>query len=143
MTRNGFGLTGNVLCRVDLLLKLKCECARVMDPIVGFWLGTTRSATRDKSCAGMLRVPISKTGKELRKDYSRKTLPSAKKSTEPRCSRRSLVPRPLCRPCSRASRRLHQPILRFSLAARLEQAKNLSPAPSTDGQSAPRARSFV
>src|SRR5882762_2611007 len=127
-----------------LLASWNCDYAEVMEVIVGFWLVTTRCATTtDKSCVGTFHVPISKTGSELRKDYNRKTSPSGKKSTKPRCLRRSLEPRPLCELCSRSSPRLRQPILRFSLPVRPEQARSLSPALSTDDQIAPRARSSV
>jgi PAS domain S-box-containing protein len=50
---------------------------------------------------------------------------------------------PLWKQCSRASPRLHQLILRFSLRVRPEQARSLSPALSTDGQIAPRAHLSV
>ena len=49
------------------------------------------------SDVGMLRIPISTTAREPRRGCKKKTSPSAKKSTGPRCSRRLLEPRPLCK----------------------------------------------
>ena len=97
----------------------------------------------DKSCVGTWPVRISKTGSALRRDYSRKTLPYGRKSTKPRCLRRSLEALPFCKPCSRAFRRLHLPIPRFSSPARRERARSLSPALFTGDQIAPRAHSSV
>src|ERR1700723_1773442 len=66
MIQNASGLYGIVPCRVALLLKSKCGCARVMETIVGFWLGTTPcSTTRGKCYVGTLRVSISTTANEM------------------------------------------------------------------------------
>src|SRR6267142_4115249 len=135
-----------ILSVLHLTVRLagNCDYAEVMEVIVGFWPVTTQCATKmDESCVGTFHVPISKTGSRLRKDYNRKTSPSGKKSTKPRCLRRSLEPLPLCTLCSRASPRLRRQILRFSLPVRPEQARSLSPALSTDDQIEPRARSSV
>src|SRR5258708_14285437 len=104
-----------VLGLTVLLASWNCDYAEVMEVIVGFWLDTTRCATTtDKSCVGTFHVPISKTGSELRKDYNRKTSPSGKKSTKPRCLTRSLDPPLLSKRYSRAFPRSRQVIPRFS-----------------------------
>ena len=75
------------------------------------WFLVRYNAVRDhgaKSCGGTFHVPISKTASRLRSDYSRKTSPSGKKSTKPRCLRRSSERRRLCKPCSRGFPRLRR-----------------------------------
>lgn len=75
MIQNASRLYGTVPCRVALLLKSKSGCAKVMETIVGFWLGTTPcSTTRGKCYVGTLRVSISTTANEMsaavRSDFS-------------------------------------------------------------------------
>ena len=72
-----------------------CGCANMMEAIAGFWLATIRCATtRDRSCAGMLRVPISKTASRLRRNCNKKTPLCVRKSTKPRCLKRLSGPLP-------------------------------------------------
>src|SRR5258708_38944850 len=80
----------------SLLTSWNYGCGRVMEVIVGFWLGTTPCSTSgDTLSVGMLRVPISKTARRLRRDCDRKTSRYVKKSPQPRCLNRLLGPRPL------------------------------------------------
>jgi PAS domain S-box-containing protein len=87
---------GDRALAVALLTRWSCGCASMMEAIAGFCLVTARCATtRDRSCAGMLRVPISKTASGLRRNCSKKTRLCAKKSIKPRCLKRLSEPLPL------------------------------------------------
>jgi len=67
-----------------------CGCVSSMEVTAGFWLVPTRcSMTRGTLFVGMLLPPISKTANELKKGCNRKTSLCARKSTRPRCLRRS------------------------------------------------------
>jgi PAS domain S-box-containing protein len=50
---------------------------------------------KDSSCVGMLRVRTSRIAREPRRNFSRKMLPFARRSTRPRCSRKLLAHRVL------------------------------------------------
>src|SRR5580704_16806630 len=114
-TGSGNSIILLVLSLTVLLASWNCDYAKVMEVIIGFWLVTTLSATAtDKSTVGTFHAPISKTGRGLRRSYDRKTSRFRKKSTRPRCSRRSLEPRRLCKPYSHASPRLLPAIQRYS-----------------------------
>src|ERR1700733_10757094 len=69
MTGSGKSLILPVLGLTVLPASWNCDCAEVMEVIVGFWLVTTQCATTtDKSSVGTFHVPISKTGSGLKTD---------------------------------------------------------------------------
>src|SRR5712692_4796227 len=69
-TGSGNSIILLLLSLTVLLASWNCDYAKVMEVITGFWLVTTLSATAtDKSTVGTFHVPISKTGRGLRKSY--------------------------------------------------------------------------
>src|ERR1700722_1238529 len=91
MTGTGSTVILIVLSLVGKVLSWSCAYAKLMQVIAGSWLVATRCAmARDKLRVGISRAPILKTAKELRRDCDRKTSLYVKKSTKPRCLKRSL-----------------------------------------------------
>src|SRR5258708_6933054 len=139
-TGSGNSIILLVLRLTVLLASWNCDYAKVMEVIIGFWLVTTLSATAtDNSSVGTFHVPISKTGRGLRKRYDRKTSRSGRKSTKPRCSKRSWGPPPLCNLCCRGFLQWLQVIRRFSSPVKREREKSLWHERSTDDPVAVRA----
>src|SRR6266852_2435408 len=80
---------GVVLHQLALLTNWKCGCAKVMEVFVGFYLVSIRcTTTRDRSTVGMLRLRILMSAREPKRNFSRRTLPFARRSTRLRCSRK-------------------------------------------------------
>src|SRR5258707_4906677 len=124
------GRIGSGLHQMALLTNQRCGSANVMEVFAGFWFVSIRCTTkRDGSRVGILRVPTLTTASELRRNSSWRTPLSVKKSTKPRCLKRLSGPPPLCKPCSRASPKLHQAIPRFSSRVKREQEKSLLHVP--------------
>src|SRR6267143_882489 len=84
------------LAPVAPLSRWNCECAYVMELIAGSWFALTHCATkRDRLRVGMLPRQISKTASRRKTSFVTKTSLCAKKSTKPRCLKRSLEHLPL------------------------------------------------
>src|SRR4029077_402770 len=104
-----------VLYQVALLTSWRCGCAKLMEVIVGFWLGTTLCATtKVRLCDGMLPAPTLRIASRAKTDFGAKTSLSEKKSIRPRCSKRLLELLQLCKLCYRAFPKLRRAILRSS-----------------------------
>src|SRR5207247_7714839 len=99
-----------------------------MGSIVGSSSVTTRSATnRDTSCVGMQRELISTTANAARNGRKMKISCYAKKSTVPRCSKRSLGLANHFAACCRKWQRWRQRILLFSYWGKAELERYSSP----------------
>src|ERR1700683_1888347 len=89
-----------VLSLVWLVSSWSYVYAKVTEVIAGFWLVATHCATsRDRLHVGMLRAPILKTARELRRGCDRRTSLYVKKSIRHRCSKRLLERLQLCKLC--------------------------------------------
>ena len=97
MTGNGRrALIPIVLAPVGPLTSWSCVCAKGTELIAGFWLVTIQCATtRDRLRDGMWPAPTSKTASRRKTGFAAKTSLCVKKSTKPRCLKRSLEHLPL------------------------------------------------
>ena len=78
-----------VLVLLALLSSWRCDCAKLMEVIVGFSFGTILWATtKGRSRDGMLPVPTSRIASRLKIGFSARTWLCVKKSTKPRCLKR-------------------------------------------------------
>src|ERR1700688_2307167 len=89
--KGGLAVIPIVFAPVALFSRWRFACAWRMEVFVGIWLVSTRcTTTRDRSRVGMLGLPISRTERGPRRNFSWRILPFARRSTRLRCLTRLL-----------------------------------------------------